>query len=191
MKQFWSHYFYKMRIYILLLIVLFSSCKQEKFKAKKTEEIKESIEINKIEIDTLDLEIFNFNELEPLLNINDDKIYVVNFWATWCAPCVKELPYFEALNQEYKSKNVEVILVSLDFPKQYETKLMPFVVKHNLKSKIVILNDVDSNTWIPKVNKDWSGAIPATLIYNKKERLFYEKSFNLEELKTEVNKFIK
>jgi len=100
------------------------------------------------------------------------------------------LPYFETVNEEYKSKNVEVILVSLDFPKQYENKLKPFIKAKNLKSKIVVLNDVDSNTWIPKISEDWTGAIPATVIYSKDKRAFYEKSFNLEELKTEVNKFL-
>ena len=100
------------------------------------------------------------------------------------------MPYFETLNKECQSKNVEVILVSLDFPKQYEKKLKPFIVNKNLISRVVALNDVDSNTWIPKVNKDWSGAIPATLIYKNDKRAFYEKSFNLEELKKEVNKFL-
>ena len=100
------------------------------------------------------------------------------------------MPYFETLNKEYQSKNVEVILVSLDFPKQYEKKLKPFIVNKNLISRVVALNDVDSNTWIPKVNKDWSGAIPVTLIYKNDKRAFYEKSFNLEELKKEVNKFL-
>lgn len=176
-----------MKLYLVLLIVCFSACKQKDVAKVKAEPITKTEESK---IEAIDLTVYNFNELEPLLNIKDDKIYVINFWATWCAPCIKELPYFETLNKEYKSKNVEVILVSLDFPKQYDTKLKPFIVKHKLESKIVVLDDVDSNTWIPKVDKDWSGAIPATIIYNKNKRAFYEKSFDLEELKIEVNKFL-
>ncbi|MEM5565516.1 redoxin domain-containing protein [Psychroserpens sp. AS72] len=138
------------------------------------------------------LKVFNYNELESYLNSKDDsKIYVINFWATWCAPCVKELPYFEELNAKYSNKNVEVILVSLDFPKQIESKLVPFLVKRNLKSEVVILDDVDSNTWIPKVNENWSGAIPATVIYNKGKSTFYERSFNYQELESELKQFIK
>lgn len=177
-----------MKHFLLLLFVLIFACKQDKVINTET---KEDIEIDTNKVDNLNLAVYNFNALEPILNRQDDIIYVVNFWATWCAPCVKELPYFEALNEEYKDRNVKVILVSLDFPKQYETKLKPFIIKNNLKSEVVILNDVDSNTWIPKVNKEWSGAIPATLIYKNNKRMFYEKSFNLEELKTEVNKFLK
>ena len=176
-----------MKINVLLLLVLFSACKQEeKLQIEKNDLVK----VQETNVENRDLTVYNFDELEPLLNKKEDKIYVVNFWATWCAPCVKELPYFEALNEDYKSKNIEVLLVSLDFPKQYETRLKPFIAEHKLKSEIVVLNDVDSNTWIPKVDKEWSGAIPATIIYNKSKRAFYEKSFNLEELKTEVNKFL-
>ncbi|WP_034059895.1 TlpA disulfide reductase family protein [Lacinutrix jangbogonensis] len=176
-----------MKVYVLLLVILFSACKQEEVQKLDADPV---VVIEKSNAKDIDLTVYNFNELEPLLNKKDGKVYVINFWATWCAPCVKELPYFETLNEEYKNINVDVVLVSLDFPKQYDTKLKPFITKHKLKSRIVVLNDVDSNTWIPKVDKDWTGAIPATIIYNNSKRTFYEKSFNLEELKLEVNKFI-
>ena len=137
-----------------------------------------------------ELEIYDFNGLEPLLNQKDDKTYVVNFWATWCAPCIKELPYFEQVNRDFKDKNVEVLLVSLDFPRQYDKKLKPYIKDNNLKSKVVALNDPDMNTWIPKVNQDWTGAIPATIIYNSDGRKFYEKSFTYDELVSELRTFI-
>ncbi|WP_055435247.1 TlpA disulfide reductase family protein [Lacinutrix algicola] len=159
-----------MKLYIILLMVCFSACKQGNDSKVESEPI---VKTEESSIEEIELNVYNFNELEPLLNIKDDKIYVINFWATWCAPCVKELPYFETLNETYKSKNVEVILVSLDFPKQYDTKLKPFMVKHKLESKIVALDDVDSNTWIPKVDKNWSGAIPRTIIYNKRKRIYF------------------
>jgi len=125
------------------------------------------------------------------LNKDDDKTYVVNFWATWCAPCVKELPYFERVNQEYKDKNVEVLLVSLDFPKKKESKLIPFIEKRNILSEVVLLDDVNEQFWIADISEKWSGAIPATLIYNKDKREFYEKSFTEEELQKEIQSFIK
>ena len=137
-----------------------------------------------------ELEVYDYAGLEPLLNKSDEKTYVVNFWATWCAPCIKELPYFEQLNRDYSGKNVEVILVSLDFPRMYDKKLKPYIKDNNLKSRVVALNDPDMNTWIPKVNDDWTGAIPATIIYNKNKRQFYERSFNYEELVTELRSFI-
>ena len=169
-----------------IIIILFSmlSCKNE----KKTDAIA------KIELttpQTVELEVYDYSGLEAFLNKKGDKTYIVNFWATWCAPCIKELPYFEKIGENYKDKNVEVILVSLDFPRQYDSKLKPFIADRKLKSKVVALNDVNTNYWIPKVNEDWTGAIPATLIYNKDMLQFYEQSFTYEELETQLKQFLK
>jgi len=151
-----------------------------------------TVDENKAVTSSNSIKILDFDELQAYLESKDSKnTYVVNFWATWCVPCVKELPYFEQLNANYSNKNVEVILVSLDFPKQIEKKLIPFLEKKKLKSEVIVLNDVDSNRWIPKVNEDWSGAIPATVIYNKVKSIFYERSFNYMELQTELKQFIK
>lgn len=168
--------------FALLLVILLTSCNNG---AKQPVAI-----ASPVTIESVKLEVYDFNGLEKFLNTQDDNVYVVNFWATWCAPCIKELPYFEKLNTKFADKNVKVILVSLDFPKKYETHLKPFIVKNKLKSKVVALNDKDSNTWIPKVNENWSGAIPATLIFTKDKRQFYEQSFNYNELITEVSKFL-
>lgn len=139
--------------------------------------------------DPIDLEVYNFEGIAPYLNLEGSKTYVVNFWATWCAPCVKELPHFESLQSKYID-SVEVILVSLDFPHQYETKLKPFIQKHQLKSKVVVLDDPDMNSWIPRVNPQWDGAIPVTLIYNVSKRSFYSRTFTYKELETELKTFL-
>lgn len=135
--------------------------------------------------------VVDFNGLEPYLHKQDDTTYVVNFWATWCAPCVKELPAFEKLNEAYGSEKVKVLLVSLDFIKHYDTKLLPFISDRNLKSDVILLNDPRSNQWIDKVSPDWSGAIPATVIYRGKKRTFYEQSFTYESLEKELKKYLK
>lgn len=122
--------------------------------------------------------------------LNDEKMtYVVNFWATWCAPCVKELPHFEQLNSE--NKNIKVVLVSLDFKDQYESKLLPFLKKKSIASEVVLLTDKDYNAWLPQVDKDWSGSIPATLIIENGKKVFAEKMFSsYEELNEYVNNSI-
>lgn len=170
-----------MKYIVLSMIVLSFSCRNEvKQVAKAVTEIKNTVE----------LEVYDFDGLQPLLNKQGDKVYVVNFWATWCAPCIKELPHFEKLNANYKNKNVEVLLVSLDFPFNYEKKLKPYIKKHKLQSKVVALDDPDMNTWIPKVNEEWTGAIPITIIYNKEKRQFYERTFTYNELENEVKQFL-
>lgn len=131
----------------------------------------------------------NYATLEKEILSNENTVYVVNFWATWCAPCVKELPHFEQLNSE--NKNLKVVLVSLDFKNQFESKLLPFLKKKSIKSEVVLLTDKDYNTWLPMVDKDWSGSIPATLIIKDEKRVFVEKTFSsYQELNEYVNKII-
>ena len=128
----------------------------------------------------------NYATLEKEVLSDKNTIYVVNFWATWCAPCVKELPHFEKLNAENKS--IKVVLVSLDFKNQYETKLLPFLRSRRIISEVVLLTDKDYNTWLPTVDKDWSGSIPATLIIKNGKKIFAEKIFSsYEELNEYVN----
>lgn len=175
----------KKAIIAVLILCVISSCKNDS-KDKAETEIKPVSE----SVYPDGLEVYDFEGLEPMLNKKDSKTYVVNFWATWCKPCIKELPYFETINQNYKEKGVEVILVSLDFPNQYEKKLLPYIEEHDLKSKVVALDDTDMNSWIPKIDENWGGAIPATVIYNRSGRKFYEGSFTYDELAAEVRKFI-
>jgi thiol-disulfide isomerase/thioredoxin len=131
-----------------------------------------------------------FDDLEKAMIKENDTLYVVNFWATWCAPCVKELPYFEAFNNENLDKKIKVILVSLDFNKQVDSNLKPFLKKKNYKTEVVFLKDKDYNSWLSKVDADWSGAIPATWLIKGKKRQFVERDFkNLTELKEHINSF--
>ena len=135
---------------------------------------------------TKDVISLDYQKLQPLLYQNTKSVHVVNFWATWCAPCIKELPYFEELN---KLEGVEVLLVSLDFPKHKQNRLIYFVEKHNLQSKVVHLDDENENFWINEISANWSGALPATLIYNQNRRGFYEQSFKKDELFNEVKSY--
>lgn len=131
----------------------------------------------------------NYSTLEKEILSDKNTIYVVNFWATWCGPCVKELPHFERLNSE--NKNIKVVLVSLDFKKQFESKLLPFLKKKSIKSQVVFLTDTNYNSWLPMVDKDWSGSIPATLIIKNGQKFFVEKMFpSYQELNEYVNKII-
>lgn len=180
-------------IYILLLLVFpvfLGACKEEKSAVKQTTEATQTTSEAKASPGTAKVPVYKFDEFEPLLNKDDGKIYVVNFWATWCKPCIKELPYFETIAAKYADQNVEVLLVSIDFPKLLEKQVIPFIEKNQIKSPVVLLDDTGANEWIPKVDESWSGAIPATVIYKGDEREFYEQSFTLEELEQELNTFL-
>ncbi len=175
---------------IAIGLLFFQTCAEKKPEVFQKEDTSFS-ETNMVENHSIArIPSLNFKELEPLLNKKNDTLYVINFWATWCKPCIKEIPAFEKINSDYKSQKVKVLLVSLDFPEQLEKQVIPFIEKRQIKSKVILLDDPDANTWIPKVSTKWSGAIPATLIYNKTERKFYERSFTFEELETEITSIL-
>ncbi|WP_299051549.1 TlpA disulfide reductase family protein [uncultured Polaribacter sp.] len=166
----------KLPLYFLLIFLCLQSCKKE---SKKNENL-----------DITSVKSYTYAELKPLLEKENNKVYVVNFWATWCAPCVKELPAFEKLGKQYANQNVEVLLVSLDFPKQVDKRLIPFIEKNKLQSKVVLLDDVNEDFWIKAIDSTWTGAIPATLIYNENKRKFYEQSFDYDLLENELKTFL-
>jgi thiol-disulfide isomerase/thioredoxin len=127
-------------------------------------------------------EIIKFDGLQKILAANADEIQVINFWATWCAPCIKELPLLEKLNEQ-ANKKVKITLISLDYADKVD-KVNQFIARKNIKSRVLLLDDIDYNSWIDKVDKQWSGAIPATLVINSKtkKRQFLEKELKEGEL---------
>ncbi len=101
-------------------------------------------------------------------NKNNDTVYVVNFWATFCKPCVGEIPYFISICNKYKDQKVKLLLVSLDLPDYYPAKITAFAKKNNYNTNIAWLNETDADIFCPMIDKKWSGAIPATIIVNNK-----------------------
>jgi len=137
------------------------------------------------------IKVFNYDEFKPYLQKQSDTTYVINFWATWCIPCVKELPEFEEVNAEYKTEKFKMLLVSLDFKSQIQKSLIPFINEKNLEAEVIVLSDPNSNVWINEINKSWSGAIPATIIYNKDFYFFHEGSMTKNDLEEILNKNLK
>jgi thiol-disulfide isomerase/thioredoxin len=134
--------------------------------------------------------VVKFEDVEKLIKTPPtEKIQVINFWATWCAPCVKELPLFEKLNAE--NSNVTVTLVSLDFADQVD-KVNSFIARKKLQSHVILLDNIDYNSWIDRVDTNWSGAIPATLIINPKtdQRKFIGKEIKEGELEEAVKELL-
>jgi thiol-disulfide isomerase/thioredoxin len=129
-------------------------------------------------------EIIKLAELQRIFSSDNDTTYIVNFWATWCVPCVKEFPAFQAFAKAHKDQKVKVVMVSLDFKKDCDNTLQPFVDKHPIDGKVVLLDEPDYNSWINKINPDWQGEIPVTFIFNnaKKQRKFYPHDFSRQEL---------
>lgn len=126
--------------------------------------------------------VINFATLQTRMKQQAaDEMVVYNFWATWCKPCVEEMPYFEMLNKEYGPQKVKVVFVSLDFKSKLE-KVKTFSTEKKLQAEVVLLDAPDYNSWIDKISSQWSGAIPATLVVKNGKQLFHEGPFTYQEL---------
>ncbi len=113
---------------------------------------------------------------------------IINFWATWCMPCIEEIPYFLEEAKKHEKDSVKLLLVSLDFEEQYPDKLAAFVKRRKYTAPVLWLDETNADYFCPKVDPKWSGAIPATLFINKQTgyRKFHEEQLSHEELKKEI-----
>ena len=111
------------KIVFIISLLFFQTCEENKTESlsKDQKAIPESL-ARETSL-SQNIPALNFEALEPFLKKENDTLYVVNFWATWCKPCIKELPAFEKINSEYKSQKVKVLMVSLDFPEHMEKQL--------------------------------------------------------------------
>ena len=123
---------------------------------------------------------------------HSDSILVINFWATFCKPCVGEIPYYQSITDKYKSQKVKLMLVSLDLKESFPDKIKSFASKHNFYKQIVWLNETDADYFCPKIDKNWSGALPTTLFVNTKTgyRKLIEQQLNEKEFEAELVKAV-
>jgi thiol-disulfide isomerase/thioredoxin len=126
--------------------------------------------------------VISFKTLESMMYQANDTTYIVNFFASWCAPCVKELPEFVAFAEQHKTKKMSLLFVSLDMRKDVKKKLGPLSIKLNLGQNLYLLDAPNANYWINQIDKEWSGAIPATLFINTKLNIkkLFNQSFSSE-----------
>ena len=160
-------------LFIALLSGLLFSCQkgQENTGNEGAEDVKQASmasssekKTNEVEVQVVPFDAVAEKMADPTVGLR-----VINFWATWCKPCVKELPYFEKARAKYADKGVNFTLVSLDFAEEVDDKVIPFVEAEGIKSEVWLLDDMDYDSWIDKVDPDWSGEIPMTVIVDPAE----------------------
>ena len=135
-----------------------------------------------------EVEVVKFADLQKKMLQAEAPLTVFNFWATWCGPCIKELPHFDALETE--NKNIKVYLVSIDFQNELE-KVKKFVAKKSLQTNVLFLDEKDPDDYMGKVSQEWTGAIPATLfVTDLGKTYFHENAFTKEELEKIIKKYL-
>ena len=121
-----------------------------------------------------------------------DSALVINFWATFCGPCIEEIPYFQSTTAKYKDEKVKLLLVSLDFKEYYPQKIEAFAKRFGFTAEIVWLDEEKPDEFCPLIDEKWSGAMPATLFINKpaKQRFFIEAELNPKQIEEAIQKLI-
>ena len=129
--------------------------------------------------------VAKLEELQKLLKTRSEKIQVINFWATWCGPCVKEMPLIEKVGQERADVHITLVSMDLDLDDNPD-KVLRFVERKSIKSDVLILDAPDPNSWIDKIEKQWNGSLPATIVINTKtgKRAFAGKELKEGELES-------
>lgn len=135
---------------------------------------------------------WKLNDLKTAIS-KADKPTIFNFWATFCKPCVAEIPYFQQLVKKYEKEGVQLVLISLDLSEAYPKQISSFASKYKFTSPIKFLNETNADLFCPVVDATWSGAIPASLFINNKTgyRKFFEEQISKEKLEKEIQAMIK
>jgi thiol-disulfide isomerase/thioredoxin len=127
----------------------------------------------------------NIQQLDSIIK-NTAKPLVINFWATFCKPCIEEIPYFEAAVNDYKKNDIEMILVSVDLPDYYPSKIKTFAARKKITSKIVWLNETNADIFCAAIDAKWNGEIPVSLMINNKNN--YRRFYNHQLTPAQVKK---
>jgi thiol-disulfide isomerase/thioredoxin len=127
---------------------------------------------------------------EKILKTYKDKIVLVNVWATWCKPCREEFPDLLKLQESYKGKDVQIVSISADYPDEIESKILPFLEQFKLNFPIYVQDFPKQDAFINYMNKTWSGALPATFIYDKngKQKIFFIGKKDVSAFRKEIEK---
>jgi len=143
------------------------------------------------EVNSQSIPKWKITDLEEYIAKSDTPV-IVNFWATYCVPCIKEIPYFQEVVKQYEEKGVKLLLVSLDFRESFPDKISSFADKRKFTSPIVWLDETDADYFCPKVDSTWSGVMPATLFINNKKgyRSFFEEEMSKEKFESEISKIV-
>lgn len=134
--------------------------------------------------------VWTFTEFKQNYVSSADTVYVINFWATWCKPCVKELPEFQKAVNKYQNQPVQFYFLSLDFGKNALQKANAFLDRKGYSFNSFLTTDDNADQWIPMVDESWSGAIPATVIYKGNKKVFHEGKITTGQLLRDINQLL-
>lgn len=120
----------------------------------------------------------------------NQKPLLVNFWATWCDPCREEFPDLVKIEKQYRARGLEFTAVSLDDLADIKTSVPKFLRDMNVTSPTYLLNVSDPELAMAQVDPQWSGALPATFLYDSEGKIAYKRlgRIKVDELTAAIEK---
>ena len=134
-----------------------------------------------------DVKSIKITDLEKTIKESKTPL-IVNFWATFCVPCLEEIPYFQEVAQQHKEQNISIVFVSLDMKQAYPAKVNEMAGKLKLTYPVVWLNETNADYFCPKVDTSWTGGMPSSLFVNNATgyHKFFEQPLSKQELEKQI-----
>ncbi len=175
-------------IFAFLFTLFACSEKQNKGTNENSLEAKAAQTAEKEAIGNYVVEPIDEERFDQLIKQRNGKYLLLNVWATWCVPCIEEFPDLIRLVKEYENSNFEIVGLSVDYPDEVESKIVPFLKKHQVNFRVYVRNFKDDQKFINRLNPNWSGAVPATAIYDSQgtQKTFFIGKHSLEEFQKEI-----
>ncbi|MBT4318253.1 MAG: TlpA family protein disulfide reductase [Candidatus Marinimicrobia bacterium] len=160
-----------MKKIFLLLLILFLGCNNSDIKLK-----------------TVDASDIN-NQIKKH---KGSKAVLINFWATYCVPCIEEFPMIVDLSKKYSEKGMQIYFVSADWLDR-KKDVRDFLLEKDVKGLSFIKEEGNDNNFINEISREWSGALPFTIVYDKNGNLsdYWEMKKNKDRFESAIIKAIK
>ena len=107
------------------------------------------------------------NEVKELVAQQRGRVVLLNFWATWCPPCLVEFPEIVEIEKTYRERGLAVVSVSADSADRIESDLIPFLAKHAPEFPIYVMRTDDLDTFMQRIDPEWTGEVPATFFISR------------------------
>lgn len=178
-----------------LILAAVYSCKKE---AAKTEDTSATDSVAVTQNTTNQTATYIPKELSPEnvtkhLAKNNDTLYVTNFFATWCGPCMKEIPSFKNKMEALKDKPVKFTFINLDDKADWDTAVKDFAIENNLGADVILLDGqkLDQNFFSNNFKQWDGGSIPFTFMRKGNQTDEYLGMMTEEALNSKIDAFLK
>lgn len=127
--------------------------------------------------------------IDSIRQASESRVVLLNVWATWCKPCLDEMPGIVRLRADYSGDDLVVLLLSADDLSDLDSVVVPFLERTGVGFPTYIIGDRDQDAVIRALDPEWSGALPATILSRRgggrSETLVGERTY--EQLKTAID----